>query len=409
MQDHTAPLRIAYLVNQYPKVSHTFIRREILALEALGLRVDRFALRGWDGDAVDPVDLEERDKTLYTLSGGIMALMWGLARRGWRQPAAVWRGVRAAMSMARGGMRPWPYHLVYLAHASWILDHLERQPVDHLHAHFGTNPAEIACLLRVLGGPTYSFTVHGNDEFDHAPRLALPRKFGEASFAVAISAYTRSQLMRHLPPDLWPRIKVVHCGLPESSFERVAMQGRAGAFLCIGRMDVEKGHLVLLEAFAQIRARHPEARLVLAGDGALRGMIEDRIAALGLSDAVRITGWINSDQVRHEIRQCHVLVQPSFIEGLPVVIMEAMAQGRVVISTFVAGIPELVIPGENGWLVPAGSIEPLMEAMEQSLTASDEQIRVMCEAGFARVRERHHIMTEAGKLKILFQDADRQV
>jgi colanic acid/amylovoran biosynthesis glycosyltransferase len=405
----SAGLRVAYLVNQYPKVSHTFIRREILALEAQGVTVDRFALRGWDGDAVDPVDLTERDRTAYTLKDGIGPLMLGLVKRFLRQPGPVWRGVRAAMSMARGGMRPWPYHLVYLAHASWILDRLERQPVAHLHAHFGTNPAEIACLLRVIGGPTYSFTVHGNDEFDHAPRLALPRKFGDAAFAVAISAYTRSQLMRHLPPDLWPKIKVVHCGLPESSFDTVPDTGKTASFLCIGRMDVEKGHLVLLEAFARVRSTHPEARLVLAGDGALRPMIAARIAALGLTDAVRITGWINSDQVRQEIRDCHVLVQPSFIEGLPVVIMEALAQRRAVISTFVAGIPELVIPGENGWLVPAGTIDELAAAMQDSLAMPPARLQAMCDAGYARVKERHHIMTEAGKLKTLFQSPDAAI
>lgn len=403
----TATLRVAYLVNQYPKVSHTFIRREILALEALGVTVDRFALRGWDGDAVDSVDLQERDKTVYTLKNGILALMMGLGRRFLRQPCTVWQGVRAAMAMARGGMRPWPYHLVYLAHASWILDQLERQPVDHLHAHFGTNPAEIANLVHEMGGPTYSFTVHGSDEFDHAPRLALPRKFGGASFVAAISAYTRSQLMRYLQPDLWHKIKVVHCGLPKSSFEAVEAPGRVGSFLCIGRMDVEKGHLVLLDAFAKVRSIHPKAKLVLAGDGALRAMIEARIAALGLTHAVRITGWIDSDQVRQEIRNCHVMVQPSLIEGLPVVIMEAMAQRRAVISTFVAGIPELVIPGENGWLVPAGTIDELAHAMEQSLSLPTEHMKAMCDAGYARVKTQHHIITEAGKLKMLFQDPSK--
>ncbi|MFD1195067.1 glycosyltransferase family 4 protein [Seohaeicola saemankumensis] len=405
MQNIPATLRVAYLVNQYPKVSHTFIRREILALEALGVTVDRFALRGWDGDAVDPVDLQERDKTAYTLKNGIVALMMGLGRRFLRQPGTVWQGVRAAMAMARGGMRPWPYHLVYLAHASWILDRLERQPVAHLHAHFGTNPAEIANLVHVMGGPTYSFTVHGMDEADNAPRLAFDTKIEAAGFAVAISAYTRSQLMRHLPPDLWPRIKVVHCGLPESAFSAPGTEETGPdtpVFLCVGRLSGEKGHLVLLDAFAQVRAHHPDALLVLAGDGDLRAVIEARINALDLRDAVRITGWIGSDQVMRELQNCHVLVQPSFIEGLPVVIMEAMAQRRAVISTFVAGIPELVIPDENGWLVPAGTIEELAQAMENSITLPQTKMRAMRNAAFDRVRARHSILTEAGRLKALF-------
>lgn len=405
MQDNPTGVRVAYLVNQYPKVSHTFIRREILALEAFGVTVDRFALRGWDGDAVDPVDLGERDKTAYTLKNGIVDLMLGAVKRGWRHPGSVWRAVKAAMAMARGGMRPWPYHLVYVAHACRIMDWLDTQPVAHLHAHFGTNPAEIAHLVKVMGGPSYSFTVHGNDEFDHAPRLALPQKFRGASFAAAISAYTRSQLMRHLPSDLWPKIKVVHCGLPENAFstpDAADTAPEAPVFLCIGRLSGEKGHLVLLEAFARVWARHPEARLVLAGDGDLRGAIEARIDALDLRAVVRITGWINSDQVQQELQGCHVLVQPSFIEGLPVVIMEAMAQRRAVISTFVAGIPELVIPGENGWLVPAGTIEELAQAMEDSISMPKDRMRAMRNAAFDRVSARHSVATEAGKLKALF-------
>lgn len=174
-QDATsAELRVAYLVNQYPKVSHTFIRREILAPEEQGVAVERFALRGWDGDAVDPVDLSERDRTSYTLKDGALPLMLGALKRFARDPKPVWRAVKAALAMSRGGMRSWPYHLVYVAHACRIMDWLEQRPVAHLHAHFGTNPAEIALLVRKMGGPPYSFTVHGNDEFGHAPRLAVP-------------------------------------------------------------------------------------------------------------------------------------------------------------------------------------------------------------------------------------------
>lgn len=400
-----AGLRVAYLINQYPKVSHTFIRREILALEGQGVAVTRFALRGWDGDAVDPVDLAERDLTAYTLKDGIVALMLGALRRAWRFPGPVFRALKAALAMSRGGVRPWPYHLVYLAHACRIMDWLADAPVRHLHAHFGTNAAEVAHLIHLMGGPPYSFTVHGPDEVDDAPHLALDRKIGGAAFTVAISAYTRSQLMRQIDPAHWPKIKVVHCGLPESAFAPAGAEDTgpdSPVFLCIGRLSDEKGHLILLEAFARLLPDHPEARLVLAGEGELRGVIEARIAALGLKEAVRITGWIDSGQVMQELRGCHVLVQPSFAEGLPVVIMEAMAQRRAVISTYIAGIPELVRPGENGWLVPAGTIDELAGAMEATITLSPDEMRALRLAAFERVRARHGIDSEAGKLKALF-------
>jgi glycosyltransferase involved in cell wall biosynthesis len=397
--------RVAYLVNQYPKVSHTFIRREILALEELGVQVDRYALRGWNGDAVDPVDLSERDRTTYTLKNGIFPLILAAARQAIRRPSKVWQAVNASMSMAKGGLRPWPYHLVYVAHACRIIQYMDQRPVDHLHAHFGTNSAEIALLIRIMGGPPFSFTVHGMDEADSALKLAFVAKIGGAAFVVAISAYTRSQLMRHVDPSLWSKIKIVHCGLPEHAFAPAGAEEegpQAPVFLCIGRMSGEKGHLILLEAFAKLHQNNPDARLVLAGDGDLRQTIEDRILALDLRQFVRITGWIGSDQVQQEIQGCHILVQPSLIEGLPVVIMEAMAQRRSVISTFVAGIPELVIPRENGWLVPAGTVDELAAAMEESFALPTSESRKMRNAACAIARERHSIMTEAQKLKALF-------
>ena len=406
MKNLVSDLRVAYLVNQYPKVSHTFIRREILALEALGVKVNRIALRGWDGDAVDPLDLSEKEKTFFTLKNGVASLLLGAIRRILRHPVPVWKATKAALAMSRGGMRPWPYHLVYVAHACRIMDWLDQQPVDHLHAHFGTNSAEIAHLVRVMGGPTYSFTVHGMDEADNAPRLAFGRKIEASAFVVAISQYTRSQLMRHIDPYLWSKIKVVHCGLPDTAFAEFGQEqvfSAAPIFLCVGRFSGEKGHLLLLEAFAVLHANYPDIELVLAGDGDMRDEIESRVRNLGLVDAVRITGWIGSEQVISELRKSHVLVQPSFVEGLPVVIMEAMAQRRAVISTFVGGIPELVIPKENGWLVPAGSVDELVKAMEESIVLPQHRMQSMRNSAFERVKLRHSIMAEAGKLKSEFK------
>lgn len=276
-------MRVAYLTNQYPKVSHTFIRREIRALEARGLEVDRYALRGWDAEVVDAEDVEERELTRYTLAGGLAPLLGAVLLQLRRRPRALLSALGAALAMARGGLRPLPYHLVYLAHACRIRGWLEARPAAHLHAHFGTNPAEIALLVRRLGGPGWSFTVHGMDEVDNARRLHFARKVDEAAFAVAISAYGRAQLLRELPPADWPKVRVVHCGLgPEFFAETDPPVPETPVFLCIGRFGPEKGHLILLEAFAALRARHPEARLVLAGDGEMRAAIEARIAALGI-------------------------------------------------------------------------------------------------------------------------------
>lgn len=396
--------RVAYLVNQYPKVSHTFIRREILALERQGTEVLRFALRGWQGEIVDPTDMNERERTRYVLKDGLLPLVRAVFVNLWQRPAATLRALWSAVAMSRRSVRPLPYHLIWFAHACQLRLWLEVDPVQHLHAHFGTNSADVAHLLQRLGGPPYSFTVHGPDEFDNATAMSFPRKAAAAKFIVAISSFTRSQLMRQLAPAEWHKLQVVHCGLEEGFFAvEPAPLPTAPVLLCIGRYSAQKGHMTLLDAFAALN--RPEARLVLAGDGEFRGLIEERIARLGLAGRVTLTGWIGSDEVLRLITEATLVVQPSLMEGLPVVIMEALAQGRPVISTYVAGIPELIQEGRNGWLVPAGDVESLTQAMARALDTPADRLGEMGRAGAARTRQRHHIDSEAAKLSRLFAQA----
>ena len=168
--------------------------------------------------------------------------------------------------------------------------------------------------------------------------------------------------------------------------------------ICVGRLCEAKGQLLLVDAVAQLKERGVQVDLVLAGDGPMRTDIEKRVRELGVQDRVRITGWISSDQVRAEILEARALVLPSFAEGLPVVIMEALALKRPVITTYIAGIPELVKDGENGWLIPAGSICDLTAAMEDCLSRSSGNIEALGDAGRQRVIERHSIDVEAEKL-----------
>jgi glycosyltransferase involved in cell wall biosynthesis len=398
-------LAVAYLVNQYPKVSHTFIRREILALERRGVAVHRFAIRGWDAEVVDPVDRAERDRTRYVLKDGLGPLAVAVARVFARSPGTALSALRAALAMSRRSVRPWPYHLVWFAHACRLRLWLQGTGVTHLHAHFGTNSADVAHLLRLLGGPPYSFTVHGADESDNARVLSFPRKVAAARFVVTVSRYTRAQMMRQLPSRDWPKLKVVHCGLEADFFAaEPPQQPDRPMLLCIGRLCVEKGHGTLLDAVAALG--RPGVRVVLAGDGELRPEIEAKIAGLGLGAQVRITGWIDSAEVRRLIGEATAVVQPSLMEGLPVVLMEAMAQGRPVVSTFIAGIPELVEQGRTGWLVPAGDAEALARALAEVFDTAAGRLDEMGRAGIARARARHHIDTEAERLAALFAHGD---
>jgi glycosyltransferase involved in cell wall biosynthesis len=400
-----AAVAVAYLVNQYPKVSHTFIRREILALEQQGVSVTRFALRGWDAEVTDSADIEERARTHYVLEGGALPLAGAVVATIVRAPSRFARALVSALRMSRRSPRSWPYHLVYLAEAAWLCRQLRAAGVAHLHAHFGTNGAEVALLVRELGGPPYSFTVHGPEEFDAPEALHLRAKIEKAAFVVAISSFGRSQLYRWIDADHWPKVRVVHCGLDaqfESSLSGTPVVG--ARLVCVGRLCEQKGQLLLLDAVKVVLDRGKALTLVLAGDGELREAIERKIDALGLREHVSITGWIDSARVRTEILAALALVLPSFAEGLPVVIMEAMALRRPVLSTFVAGIAELVRPGLDGWLVPAGDVHALADAIERCLETPAPILTRMGDDAHARVVARHSIAVEAGKLAELFRE-----
>ncbi|UXH79496.1 glycosyltransferase [Roseateles amylovorans] len=397
-------MKVAYLVNHYPKVSHTFIRREILALEKQGLDVMRLAVRGWDDAAPDPQDQSEKARTRYLLQGGPVELGRAMLGEAVRAPGKFFGALKLALGMGRRSDRPWPLHLVYLAEACVALRLLREGGATHLHAHFGTNSAEVAMLVHALGGPGYSFTVHGPEEFDKPEFLHLGEKIRRARFVVAITSFCRSQLYRWVDRHQWGKVRIVHCGL-EPAFHKVDTPPPAGRrLLCVGRLSEQKGHLLLIEAAALVAAQEPDFELVLAGDGELRQPIEERIAALKLGGHVRITGWIGSDQVRTEMLAARALVLASFAEGLPVVVMEAMALGRPVVSTGIAGIPELVQPGDNGWLVPAGDAQALADAMLACLRCEGEELQRMGESARTRVLARHDVDVEAARLAGLFRE-----
>lgn len=396
-------MRIAYLINQYPTISHSFIRREILALERQGHAVIRISVRGWAGAQLGNEDRIEQTRTRYVLRKGIIPLVAAFLRILATRPARLMKAIGLAWRVSRHADRPLPFHLIYLFEACLVALWLRAEKAEHLHAHFGTNSAEVAMLVHVLGGPRWSFTAHGPEEFDKAKFIALPEKIRRADLVVAVSSFGRSQLFRNVSREHWDKINVVHCGIEPAFYAGTPIQPGAGPrLICVGRLCEQKGQLLLIEAARQLLDRGTRFELVLAGDGEMRAELEEMISRYGLQDAVRITGWISSDQIRDEILAARALVLPSFAEGLPVVIMEAMALKRPVISTYVAGIPELVEPGRHGWLIPAGDAEALAAAMQTCLETPPETIASMGEAAHATVIERHDADKEAKKLLKLF-------
>lgn len=396
-------MKIAYLVNQYPKVSHSFIRREILGLESSGLEIVRFSIRSCGAELVDKADKMELEKTRVLLGEGVRGLLSGLLYAFTANPARLSSALCLTIKLSYRSERGLLRHFVYLLEACLLLKWAQEAGVQHIHSHFGTNSTTVAMLCHELGGPQYSFTVHGPEEFDKVAAISLTQKVARATFVIAVSSFGESQLYRWCPLKDWSKIHVVHCAVDTdflgSALIPISSQPN---LVCVGRLCAEKGQLLLLKAASQLMDQGISFKITLVGDGPLREELELLIDSLKLHNHVEITGWADSVQVRQKILDARVLVLPSFAEGLPVVIMEALALGRPVISTYVAGIPELVETGSCGWLVPPGSVESLTTAMRSALKLSPVALERMGANGAQRVTQQHNIVIEAEKLKTLF-------
>ncbi|WP_085796461.1 glycosyltransferase family 4 protein [Falsiruegeria litorea] len=399
-------MKIAYVLNTYPQPSHSFIRREVQALERQGFDITRLAMRRSEAALVDARDQGEAAQTTYVLDRGAFGLFGDTLRQAIRAPIKTAKGFFLAWRMGRASQIGVLRHFIYLAEAAHVARRCRADEIEHVHAHFGTNAAAVAMLSHVLGGPRYSFTVHGPEEFDAPHTLSLGDKLDHASFAVGVSAFGRSQLCRWASFAAWDRLHVVHCGIEPAAFEHsTPVPDGPLRLVAIGRFVEQKGQMVLIRALEHLKEAHPDTQLALVGDGEMRNDLEHAVTDAGLGDMVRFTGWLDQDGVRAEIEQAHALVMPSFAEGLPMVIMEAMAAARPVIATYIAGTPELVVEGQTGWLVPAGDDFAFAKAMEMLAAAPTEGLARMGETGRARVLQRHDIDDQARKLGDLFRAA----
>lgn len=394
------PMRVAYLTTAYPSVSHTFIRRELVEVERQTGEVARFAIRDSPYDIVDPDDKREDAKTFRLLKQPAARWARAVVQQGMlKNPVRTAKALRKALELGYRSERGLPVHIMYLAEALVLLEETERRGIDHIHVHFGTNPASVAQLCHAMGGPTYSFTVHGPDELDAPRGFGLGPKIADSAFTVAITDFCAGQLRRWVGHEHWHKIKVVHCTVGDEFFDQARpIDPTSKALVCVGRLSAQKGQLLLVEGFADAIDKGVDAELVLVGDGDMRGQIEDYIAKRGVTDRVRITGWISGQEVREELLAARALALPSFAEGLPMVIMEAFALTRPVLTTYIAGIPELVVDGENGFLFPSGSAARICEGIERAMSTPVEKLDEMGRRGREAVKKNHYTPTETAKL-----------
>lgn len=362
----TAP-RIAYVVSQYPASSHTFIRREVDSLRAQGVDIRTFSIRRpSEAELVAPEDRASFDSTHFVLPLSPVAIAKAHAAALVRRPGAYAKLLRLASRHRAPGVRAALWSLFHFAEAVVLAAMLRRAGATHIHNHFANAGATVGMMAADFAGLPWSLTLHGISETDYPAGLMLGAKLERATFAACVSWFGRAQAMRVTAPDQWDKFAVVRCGLDLSSTRLAAPVARALAprrnIVCVARLSAEKGHLGLLDAIAPL-----DATLTLVGDGPLRAEIDRAVAGLGLGDRVRFAGRLDEGATLDEIARADLLVLPSFMEGLPIVLMEAMALGVPVIGSRVAGVPELIEDGVEGLLFRPGDWSDLRRQIARLL------------------------------------------
>ena len=369
--------RVAYVVTHYPLISHTFILREVLALRRLGVAVEMFAIhKAVPEEVLTDEDAAEAAATTSVLPLGYLPFVRAHLRALWHSPAAYTATLKYALAQSPRGAKAHLWQVFYFAEAVVVWSGCAQRSVHHLHAHFANAGADVAWLACELGrriDPAtpwhWSFTMHGCIEFFEVSRFNLLRKVSAAGLVVCISEFTRAQLMALCDPADWPKLRVVHCGVELDRYRPVGQRGAHRGplrILSVGRLSHEKGQPMLLAAVAELQQRGVSVRLTLVGDGPMRSDLEEDAQRLGIEGIVTFTGSVGQDVMPAMFQDADIFCQPSFAEGIPVVLMEAMASGLPVVSSRLAGIPELITHGESGLLVPPGRPDLLADALRDA-------------------------------------------
>jgi colanic acid/amylovoran biosynthesis glycosyltransferase len=394
-------MRIGYLTGEYPRATDTFIQREVAALREAGLEVQTFSVRRTgDEHIVGPEQRQERDRTVYLLP----IQLWGLAIAHltlcFAQPRRYFSALGLAWQTRQLGLKGSFYQLFYFLEAGQLAREMQRRQIEHLHNHFGDSSCTVAMLASALGNIPFSFTLHGPAIFFEPYRWRLDEKLKRAQFVACISYFCRSQALLHLPAQDWPKIHIVHCGVDPQLFQPVQHDRPGQRLLYTGRLAAAKGLPVLLDSLALLKQSHPDVELLIVGDGGDRPSLEAQVQSLGLSAQVKFLGYQSQAQVRDWMQMTDVFVLPSFAEGVPVSLMEAMAAGVPVVTTRIAGISELVEEGASGLLVSPGHLEALTQALQRLL--GDAALRqAMGEQGRRKIEAEFTIQREAAWLKTI--------
>lgn len=367
-------LKVAYMMSRFPKLTETFILYEMLAVEKVGVQVEIYPLLREKTDSMHPeaVSFVETAHFQPFLSAPILranlnalfasprlylGTLWTLIR-------ANWGSIRFLM----GALGIFPKSVLFARL-------MELAKINHLHAHFASHPAAAAFVIHRLSGISYSFTAHGSDL--HRDRHMLSEKVSEAAFVVTISNYNSDLILSECRPEDRGKVKVLHCGVDTDVFhfrtDPTPHEKGEGPFaiLCVGTLHEVKGQAYLIKACRKLKERGVEFQCHFIGDGPDRNFLIRIAAEEGISENVLFHGQQKQAVVAEMLRDVDTLVAPSVPtkdgrrEGLPVVLIEAMSSGVPVIASRLSGIPELVVDGHTGLLIPPGDEGALADALER--------------------------------------------
>lgn len=409
-------MRLAYLVSRYPAVSHTFILREVQALRELGVGITTFSIRRTPpGEVLSEAEEAEYRATKALVPPSVPDLIIAHVTAVLSHPARYFASLLLALRLTRGGLRSLVWQVFYFGEAILLWRWCSKQQIPHIHAHFANVSADVALLACHFGSiPTsrnpalsWSFTAHGPTEFYDVSKHRLQEKVESATFVVCISDFCRSQLMAIVSQDHWDKLRVIHCGIDPTIFRPRNRRPKAKRsrlhILTVGRLAHIKGHIILLESLAELKRRNRAACATVIGEGPDRETLDRITKELQIASHVRFVGAIGQDAIRRWYAEADAFCLSSFGEGLPVVLMEAMAMELPVVATRIMGVAELVDDEVSGLLVPAGRPDRLADAISR-LMDDPNLCRSMGRAARRKVVAEFNLKRSAQQLREVFRE-----
>ncbi|MCK5522458.1 MAG: glycosyltransferase family 4 protein [Thiomargarita sp.] len=399
-------IRLGYLVSQYPAISHTFILHEIRRLRHLGFEISVASINPPDrcAEKLTRIEREEAANTYYVkpdgFKGAIKAHLYTLMT----QPLGYMRGLFFALRLGQFDLKKILYGFFYFAEAVMIGHWMRQIKLSHLHVHFAMAAASVGLILHRTFPIKYSITVHGPDEFYDTSGNYLTPKILEAAFICCISHFARSQLMMLSPHTAWDKLELSRLGVDSKIFTPRPFREEPNPYevLCVGRLVPVKGQFILIEAVARLISEGRQLRLRFVGDGPDRQRLEDEVKQRQLTEQVVFEGAINQDRILDFYNSADIFTIASFAEGLPVVLMEAMAMEIPCITTHITGIPELITSGKDGILVAASDIEALAKAIALLMDNPDLRLKIG-KSGHQRVLEYYELQRNTERLADIFR------